>query len=107
MSTTVKKSKSSVANKRAPEKKIAANKLSGGNKTVVRKTSNRKTGDPLTRMILKEAAAVAFSKAAAETMKVMGYNVIVKDGWVVKKFANGSVKKISKLKTTGKRVILD
>jgi phage-related protein len=107
MSTAIKKSKSSVVNKRAPGKKIAAKGLATGTKTAVRKTSTVKTADPLTKKILKEAASVGFSKAAAKTMQVMGYNVIVQDGWVVKKFADGSIKKISKIKTTNNPVILD
>ena len=101
------KSKSSIVNKRAPRKKIAVKKSSPGTKTALSKTSTLKTGDPLTKKILIEAASVGFSQAAAKTMQVMGYNVIVKDGWVVKKFADGSIKKISKLKTTDKPVILD
>ncbi len=54
-----------------------------------------------------EAASIGFSNAAAKTMKVMGCNVIVKDGWVVKKFANGSIRKISKLPTNNNPVVLD
>ena len=50
---------------------------------------------------------MGFSKVAAKTMKVMGYNDIVKDGWIVKKFADGRIKKISKLETINKPVILD
>jgi hypothetical protein len=37
----------------------------------------------------------------------MGYNVIVKNGWVVKKFADGRIQKISKLETNNNPVILD
>jgi hypothetical protein len=107
MPSPVKKSKSSIANKRAPGIKVAAKKSSTGIKAAVRKTTRVKAGDPLTKKILKEAASVGFSKAAAKTMQVMGYNVIVKGGWVVKKFADGRIKKISKLKTTNKPVILD
>lgn len=107
MSTTVRKSKPSTGIKRTPGKKLAAKKLSSSTKTAVHKTSTVKAHDPLTKKILKEAASVGFSKAAAKTMKVMGYNIIVKDGWVVKKLADGSIKKISKLETTNKPVILD
>jgi phage-related protein len=105
MSNTVKTSKP-VVNKTSGVKTIVK-KPDISIKTVIRKISKDKTGDPLTKKILMEAASVGFSKAAAKTMKVMGYNVIVKDGWVVKKFADGSIKKISKLERTNKPVILD
>ena len=103
----IKRSKPGVAGKKTAGKKVVGKRPAKGAKTAVRKTSKAKNRDPLTKKILKEAASVGFSKAAAKTMKVMGYNVIVQDGWVVKKFANGHIKKISKLETTNKPVILD
>ena len=51
----------------------------------------------LTTRILVQAANKAFAKAAEQTMKVMGYNVIVQGDWVVKKFQDGTIEKISKL----------
>lgn len=38
-----------------------------------------------------------FRKAAKETMRVMGYNVIAKDGWIVKIYPDGKTKKIKKI----------
>ena len=97
MSNTVKTSANKTTTKRADN----------AVKTVISKKLKGKTGDPLTKKILIKAASVGFSKAAAKTMKVMGYNIIVKDGWVVKKFADGRIKKISKLEKTNKPVSLD
>ena len=107
MANTIKKSTSALAGKKISAKKTTAKKPFAGAKISVRKTSKVNTGDSLTRKILKEAASVGFSKAADKTMKVMGYNVIVKNGWVVKKFADGRIQKISKLKTNNNPVILD
>ena len=53
----------------------------------------------LTKRILISAARRGFKKAAEETMRVMGYNVIAKDGWVVKIFPDGTTEKISPLDT--------
>lgn len=103
----IKKSKSLIRDKKASEKKTIAKRPAIGIKTPIRKPAKMETDDPLTKKILIEAASEGFSKAAARTMKVMGYNVIVQDGWVVKKHANGRVEKILKLKSTSKRVNLD
>ena len=116
MTNTVKINKSAlvakgkVSLKKTPEKRIAAKKTTSGRSAVItaaNKTSKTKTGDPLTKKILIEAASIGFAKAAAKTMKVMGYNVIVKDGWIVKKFADGRIRRISKLKTNNNSVVLD
>ena len=56
----------------------------------------------LTKRILTKAAKTGFTTAAAATMRVMGYNVIVHRGWVVKKYADGRIQKIKKLVTTSK-----
>jgi|GEM_PF-1660702 len=107
MATTIKKNKPSVAGKKVSAKSTTAKRALGMAKIPVRKSAKVNTGDSLTKKILKEAASLGFSKAAAKTMKVMGYNVIVKNGWVVKKFADGRIQKISKLKTNNNPVILD
>ncbi len=36
-------------------------------------------------------------QASQDAMKIMGYTVIAKDGYVVKKFADGTIKKIKKI----------
>jgi hypothetical protein len=51
----------------------------------------------LTKRRLISAARTGMKIASAETMSVMGCNVIAEGGWVVKKFANGTVKKLSRI----------
>jgi hypothetical protein len=48
----------------------------------------------LTKRILVSVARKAFTKAAKESMEVMGYIVIAQDGWVVKKYADGRIEKL-------------
>ena len=66
------------------------------------KKSSKKTaperGPYLTKRLLVSAAKKGIRKAAEETMQVMGYNLIAKDGWVVKMFADGTIEKISPIK---------
>lgn len=38
-----------------------------------------------------------FKEAAEETMRIMGYNVIAQDGWVVKIFPDGSIERMNKI----------
>jgi hypothetical protein len=45
----------------------------------------------LTKRVVANAARKSFKEAAAETMEVMGYNVIAKDGWVVKVDKDGNI----------------
>ena len=70
---------------------------------------DKKPKDYLTKRILEAAARRGFREAAKETMAVMGYNVIVKDEWVVKIFPDGSIEKIQPLdKKNGQfKLILD
>lgn len=58
------------------------------------KKKRRKVKKDLSREELAAAANNGLSKAAKETMELMGFNVIVKDGWVVKLFADGRIEKI-------------
>lgn len=57
---------------------------------------NRPYREP-TPLQLEKAIKAGIKKAAEETMRVMGYNVIAKDGWVVKVFADGREEKMTKL----------
>lgn len=41
------------------------------------------------------AAKAGIRKAAVETMEVMGYLIIAQDGWLVKKFADGRIERLS------------
>jgi len=62
-----------------------------------KETSKDKSGskDRLTRQVLESAARKGIRQAAKETMEVMGYTVIARDGWVIKLFPDGSFEKIS------------
>jgi len=53
--------------------------------------------DDLTKRILETAARKSMGKAAEETMRIMGYNVIARNGWVVKIFPNNKVVRISRI----------
>ena len=60
--------------------------------------------DDLTKNILENAARKSMGKAAEETMKLMGYNVVARNGWVVKIFPNNKVERISRIpRVTEKR----
>lgn len=91
--------KKATGKKAIPAKKAAVKK-----KRAVSNTPNY-----LTKRILASAAKTGFSHAASATLKVMGYNVIVYRGWVVKKFKDGRIERIKKLdKTnTSAAIVLD
>ncbi len=79
------------------------------NKLVRGKRKAIKSPNYLTKRILAQAANQGFSSAAVETMRVLGYNIIVQDGWVVKKLKDGSIEKISKLekRKSNFKIVLD
>ena len=54
----------------------------------------------LTKRILNTAAKTGFKKGADNTMEIMGFNVIVHQGWVVKKYRDGRIARIKKLDKT-------
>jgi len=51
----------------------------------------------LTKRRLVSAARTGIRNAAANTMDVMGYTVVAQDGWVVKKYADGTIEKLEPL----------
>lgn len=51
----------------------------------------------LTKRRLISAARAGFKNASDETIEVMGYTVIAQRGWIVKKFKDGRIEKISRL----------
>lgn len=61
----------------------------------------------LTKRRLVSAAKRGFRKAAAETIAVMGYNVVAEDGWVIKKFPDGTIVKLKKLPAEKHKLVLD
>jgi len=81
------------------KKAIAKNSTS---KKAVAKRKHATSSKPnyLTKRILTKAAKKGFASAAIATMEIMGFNVIVHRGWVVKKFADGHIERIKKLQTT-------
>ncbi len=67
-------------------------------------TKKAKQKDPyLTKRILISAAKRGFKEAAEEAMQLMGYTVIAQNGWVVKKYANGTIEKISRIEPVNSR----
>lgn len=63
----------------------------------------------LTKRRLVSAAKSGLRKAAAETMKVMGYVLIAEEGWLVKKHADGHIEKISPIEkaNSNESLVLD
>jgi hypothetical protein len=62
----------------------------------------------LTKRILISAARTGGRKAAKETMDIMGYNVVVKNGWVVKVYPDGTIEKLERLESTeNTKLVLD
>jgi hypothetical protein len=69
------------------------------NRTGVKKDKNvNAEGEVyLSKRILLRAAKKGIKAAADETMKVMGYNVIAENGWVVKVYADGRREQIKEI----------
>lgn len=66
---------------------------------IMEKKVTKKTEEAyLTKRFLVRKATQAVKVAAEESMAVMGYNVIEHEGWIVKKFKDGKIEKIEKLK---------
>ncbi|MGV3529820.1 MAG: hypothetical protein ACO1OO_13050 [Flavisolibacter sp.] len=51
----------------------------------------------LTKRILAKATKAAVKKAAKKTMKVMGYSVVAQNGWIIRKYADGKIERISRI----------
>lgn len=61
-----------------------------------------------TKRILVRIVKKGIKEVAAETMRVMGYNVIAEDGWVVKVYADGKreqIKEIPKIERPEKIIL--
>ena len=54
----------------------------------------------LTKRVVVRATKKGMKKASQETMDTMGYNVIALDGWVVKKYKDGTVERIEEIQTS-------
>jgi len=62
-----------------------------------KKESAKRPSVYLTKRRLASAARAGVRKAAEETMKLMGYTVIAHEGWVVRKYEDGHIEKISRI----------
>jgi len=65
-----------------------------------RKSGKHVTSDGysyLTKRILLSRARRAGHHAASQAMSLMGYVVTVKDGWLVKQYANGITEQLQKI----------
>jgi hypothetical protein len=51
----------------------------------------------LTKRLLLSKARAAGHSAASQAMTLMGYVVTVKDGWLVKQYANGVTEQMQKI----------
>jgi hypothetical protein len=60
----------------------------------------------LTKRITKSAARRGVQHAAAETLHLIGYNVIAQNGWVVKKYVSGKIVRIARIQPRKKRTIV-
>ena len=72
-------------------------------------TSKKRNNSYLTKRIVTSAARISITQAASETMRIIGYNVIVRRGWLVKKFIDGRIEKISPIHPINREgaIILD
>ena len=53
----------------------------------------------LTKRVVVRAIKKGMKKASKETMDTMGYNVIALNGWVVKKYKDGTIEPMEEIKT--------
>ncbi len=69
-------------------------------KTVAKKKSAHLTRDGyayLTKRTIVTRAKTAGKIAARKAMLTMGFVIAVKNGWLIKKYADGQIEKISKI----------
>ncbi|MBX3256692.1 MAG: hypothetical protein KF862_21325 [Chitinophagaceae bacterium] len=51
----------------------------------------------LPKRTIVSQARVAGKRAALRAMRVMGFVITIEDGWVIKRFKDGQIEKISKI----------
>jgi hypothetical protein len=61
------------------------------------KKSVKRTSPYLTKRILRRAAKAGLRNASERTMQVMGFTIVAHNGWIVKKLADGTIEKISRI----------
>lgn len=55
----------------------------------------------ISKRLVVRGSEKAFKTAANKAIRVNGYVVVVKDGWVVKEFLNGKVERIKQIDSLG------
>lgn len=91
----------------ATARKTAAKKVTSKTTALKKAAAKKKANNYLTKRILKSAATAGFTRAAAKTMSIMGQNVIAKNGWVVRIYADGHIEQISKIDNNHSKIALD
>lgn len=73
------------------------------------RTKKKNSRPVLNKRVLVKAARMGVRKATLETVKVMGYNVVALDGWVVQKYPNGNIIKVKQIEQIERpvKIILD
>ena len=68
-------------------------------KTISRKGKEKvkTSGDVLTKTFLEKAARKGVQEATSTTIKVMGFNVVARNGWIVKEFPDNKIERISRI----------
>ena len=61
----------------------------------------------LSKRMLVLKSTIAVRRAAKESMEIMGYVVVAEDGWVVKKFKDGRIERLSELEKSNGPHALD
>ena len=68
-------------------------------------SNSAKNSEYLTKKLLIRATSKGFKEASANAMSVAGSIVIVKNGWVVRKFKNGKEERIEKVHKSSTRTL--
>lgn len=69
----------------------------------------RKVETYLTKRIVARAARKAINDAAEKAMTVMGFTIVAQGEWIIKKYADGKVEKVTKITHVNRRrkIVLD
>lgn len=74
---------------------------------MARKKRVVKIEDNPSKRMFQRAIKRGVRSAAQETMEVMGYNIIARNGWIVKVFRDGTSQNVKKIQAVKRRLILD
>ena len=67
--------------------------------------NSAKNTEYLTKRVLNRATSKGFKEASANAMSVAGSVVIVKNGWVIRKFENGNEERIEQVQKSSTRTL--